>query len=132
MDRDVNRRRSRELLKSLTSQSGAQLFSRPVDPVLLKIPDYFKIIKEPMDLGTVREKSRRAEYRMMLDFANDVRLTFKNGIKFNPPHNAVHVTAVKLLEMFENSLRAMCVLTLASQLRQPARRRLTPFSTHIL
>ena len=38
-----------------------------------------------------------------------MRLTFKNAIKFNPPHNAVHINAVKLLEMFENSLRATCV-----------------------
>ena len=49
MDRDVNRRKSREMLKTLTAQSGSQPFTRPVDPVALKIPDYFKVIKEPMD-----------------------------------------------------------------------------------
>ena len=26
---------------------------RSVDPVALKIPDYFDVIKQPMDLGTV-------------------------------------------------------------------------------
>lgn len=28
-------------------------FREPVDPILLGIPDYFDIIKSPMDLGTI-------------------------------------------------------------------------------
>lgn len=31
-------------------------FYEPVDPVKYKIHDYFKIIKHPMDLGTVKKK----------------------------------------------------------------------------
>ena len=34
----------------------ADPFLEPVDPVALCIPDYFDIIKEPMDLGTIRTK----------------------------------------------------------------------------
>ena len=61
MDRDANRRKSRELLKLLTSQPGAQQFCHPVNFVALNIPDYPKVVKCPMDLATVRDKCRQAE-----------------------------------------------------------------------
>ena len=32
-------------------------FAIPVDPVALNIPDYFDVIKQPMDLGTIRKSS---------------------------------------------------------------------------
>ena len=35
-------------------------FRRPVDPVAFGIPDYFHIIKQPMDLGTIEVRVRVA------------------------------------------------------------------------
>ena len=32
------------------------IFNQPVDPVRLNIPTYTRVIKNPMDLGTVRQK----------------------------------------------------------------------------
>ena len=32
----------------------AAFFAVPVDPVELEIPDYFDVIKRPMDMGTVK------------------------------------------------------------------------------
>ena len=56
MDRDANRRKSRELLKFCTAQPGSQPFCHPVNPVALNIPDYFKVVKRPMDLATIRRR----------------------------------------------------------------------------
>ena len=39
---------------------SALWFLKPVDPEALGLHDYFKVIKEPMDLGTVR--TRLAEW----------------------------------------------------------------------
>lgn len=39
------------LLKTLMEAKSAVWFLSPVDPVALKLPDYYKIIKDPMDLG---------------------------------------------------------------------------------
>jgi len=44
-------------------------FNQPVDPVALNIPDYPIVIKNPMDLGTVRNKLRANAYPTILDFA---------------------------------------------------------------
>jgi hypothetical protein len=33
---------------------GAYIFHNPVDPIQLKIEDYFTIIKKPMDFGTIK------------------------------------------------------------------------------
>jgi hypothetical protein len=37
----------------LKNHKTAWPFKEPVDPVALNIPNYFEIIKEPMDLQTV-------------------------------------------------------------------------------
>jgi hypothetical protein len=41
------------VVKQLKSEYG-WIFEEPVDPLKLGLPDYFDVIKYPMDLGTVR------------------------------------------------------------------------------
>ncbi len=43
-----------QILKALMTHKYGWPFNQPVDPVLLCIPDYFDVIKHPMDLGTVK------------------------------------------------------------------------------
>jgi len=35
---------------------GCYIFQEPVDPIKYCIADYFDIIKEPMDFGTIKNK----------------------------------------------------------------------------
>ena len=42
-----------KILQGLKRHSYAWPFVKPVDPVELNIPDYFDIVKNPMDLGTI-------------------------------------------------------------------------------
>jgi bromodomain-containing factor 1 len=58
-------------------------FLVPVDPVALNIPDYFKIIKNPMDLGTIDTKLKEQQYSAADEFYQDVKLIFKNCYKYN-------------------------------------------------
>lgn len=86
----------------------AGVFNEPVDAEKLDIPDYPVFIKEPMDLGTVKAKLHRQEYKTLpLDFASDVRLTFKNAMLYNPPGHEVHHMASKLLAIFEKKWKAL-------------------------
>ncbi|KAK7331437.1 hypothetical protein VNO77_25662 [Canavalia gladiata] len=89
------------ILKSLLSHPYSWVFSKPVDPVELKIPDYFTIISQPMDLGTIKSKLEKNNYSGIEEFAADVRLTFKNAMTYNPPSNDVHLMAKELSKVFD-------------------------------
>lgn len=90
-----------QLLQRLMSHTFGWVFNTPVDVVKLNIPDYFTVIKHPMDLGTVKSKITAGEYTHPLDFAADVRLTFSNAMTYNPPGNDVHTMAKTLSKFFE-------------------------------
>jgi bromodomain-containing factor 1 len=70
----------------------------PVDPVALGIPNYFAIIKKPMDLGTMSTKLKGGQYSSASDFEKDMRLLLANCYKFNPAGNPIH----ELGKQFEN------------------------------
>lgn len=89
------------ILKKLMSHEAGWVFNTPVDPVALNIPDYFSVISEPMDLGTVRFKLEKNMYSGIEEFAADIRLTFSNAMLYNPPANHVHQMAKKLHQIFE-------------------------------
>ncbi|KAK7245608.1 hypothetical protein RIF29_40455 [Crotalaria pallida] len=99
----IDRRSSMQcggILKSLFSHPYSWVFSTPVDPVALNIPDYFSIISQPMDLGTIKSKLEKNIYFGIEEFAADVRLTFSNAMTYNPPSNDVHLMAKELNKVF--------------------------------
>ena len=77
------------------------VFGAPVDPIAFNLPDYFDIIKAPMDLGTVRKRLEMNGYRDIQNFAFDVRLTFNNAMRYNPKNSDVHLLAKQLLKDFD-------------------------------
>lgn len=89
MDRSLKLECSK-ILKELMSHSLGWVFSEPVDPVKLRIPDYLEIIKHPMDLGTIKRKLEGNMYFDAKEFADDVKLTFDNAKLYNPPSHDVH------------------------------------------
>lgn len=95
------------LLSRLMSHQFGWVFNTPVDVVKLNIPDYFNVIKHPMDLGTVKSKIALGQYSSPLGFAADVRLTFSNAMTYNPPGNDVHFMAETLGKYFEVRWKAI-------------------------
>lgn len=72
--------------KELTKKSYANLswpFMEPVDPVKLGIPDYFNVVKNPMDLSTIKKKLDAGSYNRADEFEADVRLVFQNCYLYN-------------------------------------------------
>lgn len=45
--------------------------------------DYLQVVKVPMDLGTIRGKLSRNEYKKPVDFAKDMRLVWDNCKLYN-------------------------------------------------
>jgi len=84
-------RRYRALVLRLVEHpSNGGIFNQPVDPVALRLEDYGKIVRKPMDLGTVRQRLEAGRYTSSEDLAADVRLTFGNAIRYNPSGHPVH------------------------------------------
>ncbi|XP_041646362.1 bromodomain testis-specific protein isoform X2 [Cheilinus undulatus] len=93
-----------DILKELLSKRHSVFawpFYTPVDAVALGLHDYHDIIKQPMDLGTIKKKMDKREYANAKEFAADVRLMFSNCYKYNPPAHEVVYMARKLQEVFE-------------------------------
>ncbi|XP_044144443.1 E3 ubiquitin-protein ligase TRIM33 isoform X1 [Bufo gargarizans] len=66
------------------------------EPVPASIPNYYKIIKKPMDLSTVKKKLQKKHsqhYQTPENFVSDVRLIFKNCERFNEMMKVVQVYA---------------------------------------
>ncbi len=60
-----------------------RIFAEPVDPVA--VPGYLDIIKEPMDLGTIRRRIEEGAYTSFAQVVRDTDLIWRNCFYFNPP-----------------------------------------------
>lgn len=98
-------RMCKQVLGKLMKQDDSWVFNAPVDVEKLRLHDYYQIVKNPMDLGTVKSNLFKGAYRSPGEFAADVRLTFDNAMLYNPRGNDVHQMAVELLAKFENWFR---------------------------
>lgn len=90
------------LLEKLIKHKYGWVFDAPVDVQGLGLHDYYTIIKNPMDLGTVKSRLNKNWYKSPKEFAEDVRLTFRNAMTYNPKGQDVHVMAEQLLTIFED------------------------------
>ncbi|XP_052055220.1 bromodomain testis-specific protein isoform X2 [Apodemus sylvaticus] len=93
-----------EILKEMLAKKHlpyAWPFYNPVDADALGLHNYYDIVKNPMDLGTIKGKMDNQEYKDAYEFAADVRLMFMNCYKYNPPDHEVVAMARMLQDVFE-------------------------------
>ncbi|TMX03456.1 hypothetical protein EJD97_016154 [Solanum chilense] len=69
------------ILDVLQRRDTYEIFAEPVDPT--EVEDYYKIIKEPMDFGTMRAKLHEGMYQNLRQFERDAFLIPKNAMHFN-------------------------------------------------
>ena len=96
-----------ELLLRLINHKFSAPFRAPVDPVALGLDDYFDVIDEPMDLGSIRTKISNLGYSHESSFIRDVRLVFSNCIRYNSLNSDVGFMAQELSNLFEDQLARM-------------------------
>ncbi|KAL3812449.1 hypothetical protein ACJIZ3_013717 [Penstemon smallii] len=92
------------ILRQITQHKWAEPFMQPVDVVGLELHDYYTVIEKPMDFSTIKSKMEAKDgtgYKNVREMCADVRLIFKNAIKFNEAKEDVHVMAQSLLDKFE-------------------------------
>ena len=74
---------AKRLLQNLSRAKNSWLFAAPVDAETLGLKDYYTIIKNPMDFGTIKQKIKDHKYTSVQGFMDDVDLTFNNCAVYN-------------------------------------------------
>uniref|UniRef100_K3WV95 Bromo domain-containing protein n=1 Tax=Globisporangium ultimum (strain ATCC 200006 / CBS 805.95 / DAOM BR144) TaxID=431595 RepID=K3WV95_GLOUD len=69
------------LLDKIAKTDPRLIFAEPVPD---DVPKYREIIKEPMDLSTMRKKAKRGKYKSVEMFTDDFNLMIRNCMTFNP------------------------------------------------
>uniref|UniRef100_A0A4W3HSE3 RING-type E3 ubiquitin transferase n=1 Tax=Callorhinchus milii TaxID=7868 RepID=A0A4W3HSE3_CALMI len=103
----VDQRKCERLLLSLYCDEMSVAFQEPVPA---SVPDYYKIIKKPMDMSTVKKKLQKKfahHYQKPDEFVADVRLIFKNCSEFNEPDSEVSHAGRTLDDRFEEKLKLL-------------------------
>ncbi|XP_048343903.1 protein polybromo-1 isoform X3 [Sphaerodactylus townsendi] len=117
-----------------TNPSGrliSELFQKL--PSKVQYPDYYAIIKEPIDLKTVAQRIQNGSYKSIHAMAKDIDLLVKNAKTYNEPGSQVFkdANAIKKIfnmkkaeiehsELTKSSLRARTANLAASKLTGPS------------
>lgn len=76
-----------KLLEEICKHSDAWPFARPV--VKSEVPDYYKVIKQPMDLAKIKSNLNVGKYSSNYDVINDLQLIFRNCDLYNSPETEI-------------------------------------------
>uniref|UniRef100_A0AAQ5Z155 Bromodomain PHD finger transcription factor n=1 Tax=Amphiprion ocellaris TaxID=80972 RepID=A0AAQ5Z155_AMPOC len=93
----------RRTLRSLQAHKMAWPFLEPVDTN--DAPDYYRVIKEPMDLSTMEERLQKREYVKLTEFVADMTKIFDNCRYYNPSDSPFYQCAEVLENFFVQKLK---------------------------
>ncbi|XP_055753764.1 nucleosome-remodeling factor subunit BPTF-like isoform X5 [Salvelinus fontinalis] len=93
----------RRILRSLQAHKMAWPFLEPVDPN--DAPDYYGVIKEPMDLSTMEDKLQKRCYNKLTEFVADMTKVFDNCRYYNPNDSPFFQCAEVLESFFVQKLK---------------------------
>ncbi|CAB5151650.1 uncharacterized protein OCT59_009159 [Rhizophagus irregularis] len=98
-----NKKTNRSIMASITAElkkhAKSWPFRIPVNGD--EVPDYYKIIKAPMDLMTIESKVENNCYKTLDDYIQDVRLIFNNCRIYNA-EGTIYVKCANGLEKYFN------------------------------
>ncbi|XP_031269902.1 histone acetyltransferase GCN5 [Pistacia vera] len=95
----------RSLLKSMHDHVDAWPFKDPVDA--RDVPDYYEIIKDPMDLRTMSKRVESEQYYVTFEmFVADVKRMFANARTYNSPDTIYYKCATRLEAHFQSKVQS--------------------------
>ncbi|XP_030451477.1 histone acetyltransferase GCN5 [Syzygium oleosum] len=95
----------RQLLKAMHDHVDAWPFKEPVDA--REVPDYYDIIKDPMDLKTMSKRVDSEQYYVTLEmFIADVKRMFLNARTYNSPETIYYKCATRLEAHFQSKVQS--------------------------
>ena len=95
------------VMKAVWKHQFGWPFQTPVDAVKLNIPDYHKIIKNPMDFGTIKKRLENHYYWSAKDCIKDFNTVFTNCYVYNKAGEDIVVMAQTLERLFLTKIATM-------------------------
>ncbi|NXF56448.1 BRD2 protein, partial [Oceanites oceanicus] len=95
------------VMKALWKHQFAWPFRQPVDAVKLGLPDYHKIIKQPMDMGTIKRRLENNYYWGAPECMQDFNTMFTNCYIYNKPTDDIVLMAQTLEKIFLQKVAQM-------------------------
>uniref|UniRef100_A0A2K5PZG1 Bromodomain-containing protein 2 n=1 Tax=Cebus imitator TaxID=2715852 RepID=A0A2K5PZG1_CEBIM len=95
------------VMKALWKHQFAWPFRQPVDAVKLGLPDYHKIIKQPMDMGTIKRRLENNYYWTASECIQDFNSMFTNCYIYNKPTDDIVLMAQMLEKIFLQKVASM-------------------------
>uniref|UniRef100_A0A1Q3F3S0 Putative bromodomain-containing protein 3 n=1 Tax=Culex tarsalis TaxID=7177 RepID=A0A1Q3F3S0_CULTA len=95
------------VMKAVWKHQFSWPFQQPVDAKKLNLPDYHKIIKQPMDLGTIKKRLENNYYWTSKEAIQDFNIMFSNCYVYNKPGEDVVVMAQTLEKLFLTKVSLM-------------------------
>ncbi|OHT05780.1 Bromodomain containing protein [Tritrichomonas foetus] len=89
-----------KIMDELMTNRIAELFVDPIDPELDNCPDYYEVIKTPMDLTKVRENLESDKYDTVQQWKSDMELIWSNAILYNGNEALIGIIATELSYLF--------------------------------
>ncbi|EAY17029.1 Bromodomain containing protein [Trichomonas vaginalis G3] len=88
------------VINELLKYSISAMFANPVDPERDRCPNYLQLIKEPMDLGTVKKRLESGYYKTVSDWRHDMDLIWNNSYTFNKVNSFIGLITKDLQEKY--------------------------------
>jgi len=94
-----------ELLNNMMKHKDGWPFDRPI--TRSDAPDYFEIIKKPLDLGTIRTALLHMKYTCNQEVLSDIKIVFGNCYRYNAEDAEEYQCAGRLEKYFEKIARKL-------------------------
>nr|F1QW93.2 RecName: Full=Bromodomain testis-specific protein [Danio rerio] len=95
------------VIRALWKHHFSWPFRQPVDAVRLNLPDYYTIIKNPMDLTTIRKRLENNYYWKAMECVEDFNTMFTNCYVYNRPGDDIVLMAQVLEKLFLEKVAEM-------------------------
>ncbi|KAG5851215.1 hypothetical protein ANANG_G00090710 [Anguilla anguilla] len=95
------------VVKALWRHHFAWPFRQPVDAMRLNLPDYYTIIKTPMDLSTIKKRLENNYYWKAMECIEDFNTMFTNCYVYNRPEDDIVLMAQALEKLFLQKVAQM-------------------------
>ncbi|NXA01439.1 BRDT protein, partial [Nesospiza acunhae] len=97
----------RVVVRALWRHNFSWPFHQPVDAAALNLPDYYTIIKKPMDLGTIKKRLEHNYYTKAAECIEDFKTMFWNCYMYNKPGDDIVFMAEELEKVFMQKIAHM-------------------------